>query len=329
MAAAVKSYRITEFGGPEVMKLVDGDLDAPKEGELSILHEAIGVNFIDIYHRTGQFAAPLPLPSGLGVEGVGRVEAIGPGVDGFAVGDRVGYVGGPPGAYATLRLLPAARAVKLPDDVSSETAAALIFKGVTVEYLIRRCAPVRKGDVVLLHAAAGGVGLIACQWLKHLGAEVIGAVGSEEKAEIALAHGCDHAIISTREDVPGRVRELTGGEGVSVVYDSVGASTFAGSLDSLRPRGALVSFGASSGPVPPLDIAQLGGKGSLFVTRPSIAHYTADRAEFDAAAAALFDVLRSGAVRASKVTAYPLAEAAHCHADIEGRVTSGSLILVP
>ena len=329
MASASKGYQIREFGGPEVLKFADIELAPPGAGELMIHHEAIGVNYIDVYHRTGLFTAPLALPSGLGVEGVGRVERVGPGLEGFAVGDRVAYVGGPPGAYATRRLLPAARAVKLPDDIASETAAALIFKGVTVEYLIRRCAPVAKGDAVLLHAAAGGVGLIACQWLKHLGATVIGAVSTEDKAALALAHGCDHVILSAQDDVPARVREITGGEGVAVAFDSVGLTSFEGSLDSLRPRGVLVSFGASSGPVPPLDIAQLGGKGSLFVTRPSIAHYTADRAEYAAAAQALFDVVRNGVVAAAKVTAYPLQEAAQCHADIEQRRTSGSLILIP
>lgn len=327
MAIEIGAFQFSEFGASEVLAFSTETLADPAPGEIQIRHLAIGVNYIDIYHRRG--TAPLPLPSGLGVEGVGVVTALGEGVAGFAVGQRIAYVGGPPGAYATHRNLPAARALALPDELDSLEVAALVFKGLTVEYLIRRCFPVKRGDTVLFHAAAGGVGSIACQWLKHLGATTIGTVSSAEKAEIARANGCDHVILYTEEDFEARVAEITGGMGVDVVYDSVGAETFAKSLDCLRPRGTLVSFGASSGPVPPLDVSLLAAKGSLHVTRPSIAHYTADRREYETAARDLFGAIEAGIVRASAITTYPLSEARKAHEDLEARRTTGSVVLLP
>lgn len=324
-----QAIRFSEFGGPEVLWLDQTDLPGPGPGEIQLRHGAIGLNFIDIYHRKGVFAAPLPLPSGLGVEGVGTVTALGQGVTGFAPGDRVAYVGGPPGAYSAARNLSAARAVKVPDGIDDTTAAAMIFKGLTAEYLIHRCVAVRPGDRVLFHAAAGGVGSIACQWLKALGAEVIGTVGSEAKADTARRNGCGHVIVTGTEDIAARVRQVTGGKGVRVAYDSVGADSFAASLDSLAPRGTLVSFGESSGPVPPLAVASLGAKGSLFVTRPSIAHYTADPAEYQAAAQRLFAAMADGTLAPPQVTTYPLDRAAQAQDDMENRRTQGSVVLLP
>ena len=329
MTTRTDTFRFSEFGPPDVLRQESIELALPAAGEIQIRHLAIGVNYIDIYHRKGVFAAPLPLPSGLGVEGVGIVTALGDGVKTFSVGDRVAYVGGPPNGYSTHRNLPAARALPVPDGLDGETVAALVFKGLTVEYLIHRCAPVAKGDVVLFHAAAGGVGSIACQWLKHLGATVIGTVGSEEKARIAHANGCDHTIVYTKEDFQARVAEITDGKGLRVVYDSVGADTFAKSLDCLRPRGTLVSFGEVSGPIAPLNIASLGAKGSLFVTRPSIAHYTADRREYEAAASNLFGAIEAGIVKAPAISRYRLSDAVKVHEDLEARRTRGSIILIP
>ncbi|SNR47905.1 quinone oxidoreductase family protein [Paracoccus sediminis] len=329
MTTLIDAIRISGFGGRNVLSLDRIDLPAPGPGEIQLRHLAIGLNFIDIYHRKGVFAAPLSLPSGLGVEGVGEVTLIGDGVAGIAPGDRVAYVGGPPGAYATARNLPAARAITVPDGIDSATMAAMIFKGLTAEYLIHRCVAVRPGDRVLFHAAAGGVGSIACQWLKAIGAEVIGTVGSGAKADAARRNGCDHVIVTGSEDVAASVRRITGGKGVRVAYDSVGADTFAGSLDSLAPRGTLVSFGESSGPVAPLAVASLGAKGSLFLTRPSIAHYTADRAEYKAAAQRLFAAMADGTLAPPQVTTYPLADAARAQDDMENRRTQGSVVLLP
>lgn len=323
------AHIFSEFGDPSVLNWQDLDLADPAAGEIQIRHDAIGVNYIDVYHRKGVFAAPLSLPSGLGVEGVGVITALGDGVEGFAVGDRVAYVGGPPNGYATHRNLPAGRALAVPDDLNSQDVAALIFKGLTVEYLIHRCVAVARGDTVLLHAAAGGVGSIASQWLSHIGATVIGTVGSDEKAEIAKANGCDHVINYGEEDFQARVAEITGGKGVDVVYDSVGADTFSKSLDCLRPRGTMVSFGEASGPVDSLAVASLGAKGSLFVTRPSIAHYTADRGEYVAAAANLFGSMKFGVIKAPNVTTYALSDAVKAHEDLEARRTSGSVVLLP
>lgn len=327
MTTETQAFRFSEFGPPDVLRLETLALPDPAAGEIQIRHLAIGVNYIDIYHRRG--VAPLALPSGIGVEGVGVVTALGEGVTGFTVGQRIAYVGGPPGAYATRRNLPAARALALPEGLDAQEIAALVFKGLTVEYLIHRCYRVKPGDTVLFHAAAGGVGSIACQWLNHIGATVIGTVSSPAKAEIARANGCHHVILYTQEDFQARVAEITGGKGVDVVYDSVGAETFMKSLDCLRPRGTLVSFGAASGPVPPLDVASLAAKGSLYVTRPSIAHYTAERGEYEAAAQNLFAAIEAGTVRPSGITIYPHAEARKAHEDLEARRTTGSVVLLP
>jgi len=322
-----KAIRFHATGGPEVLRYEDVEVGEPKDGEARVRQTAIGVNFIDTYHRTGLY--PLPLPSGLGVEGAGVVEAVGKGVAHVKRGDRVAYAGGAPGGYAEVRVMAAERLVRLPEGIADRQAAGAMLKGLTVQYLTRRTYPVKAGETVLLHAAAGGVGLIACQWLKALGATVIGTVGSDEKAKLARANGCDHAIVYTREDFVKRVRELTGGAGVPVVYDAVGKSTFQGSLDCLRPRGLLVTFGNASGPVPPLDLLQLSQKGSLFVTRPTLAHYTANRQELEAAAGELFGVMQSGKVKIEVTATYPLAEAARAHRDLEARKTTGSLVLLP
>jgi NADPH2:quinone reductase len=322
-----KAIRFHQTGGPEVLRLEEIEVGEPGEGQARVRHTAIGVNFIDTYHRTGLY--PLPLPSGLGVEGAGVVEAVGKGVAHVRKGDRVGYAGGAPGGYAEVRVMAADRLVRLPDGVADRQAAGAMLKGLTVQYLSRRTYPVKAGETVLVHAAAGGVGLIACQWLKALGATVIGTVGSEEKAKLARAHGCDHAIVYTREDFAARVKEITKGAGVPVVYDAVGKSTFQGSLDCLRPRGLMVSFGNASGPVPPVDLLQLSQKGSLFITRPTLAHYTANREELEAGARELFEVIQSGKVKIEISASYPLAEAARAHRDLEARKTTGSVVLVP
>ena len=329
MTRSTDAFRFSEYGGPDVLSLRQVDLPPPASGEIQVRHLAIGVNFIDIYHRKGVFGPKLPLPAGLGVEGVGEVIALGPDVSGFAVGDRVAYVGGPPGGYATCRNLPAARALHVPAGLDNETVAAAVFKGLTAEYLTCRCVSLRPGDTVLFHAAAGGVGSLACQWLKSRGIAVIGTVGSEDKAETARAQGCDHVIVYTREDFGARVAQITGGKGVDAVFDSVGADTFLRSLDCLRPRGTLVSFGESSGPVQRLPVGLLGAKGSLYLTRPSIAHYTADRGEYEAAAERLFAAVGSGAVAVGQPRTYPLRQAAQAHADIEARRTTGSVVLLP
>jgi NADPH2:quinone reductase len=322
-----KAIRFHQTGGPEVLRLDDVEAGEPGEGQARVRHAAIGVNFIDTYHRTGLY--PLPLPSGLGVEAAGVVEAVGKGVAHVKKGDRVAYAGGAPGSYSEVRVMSAERLVRLPDAVGDRQAAAAMLKGLTVRYLVRRTYPVKAGETVLVQAAAGGVGLIACQWLKALGATVIGTVGSDEKARLARAHGCDHAIVYTREDFAARVKEITKGAGVPVVYDAVGKSTFQGSLDCLRPRGLMVSFGNASGPVPPVDLLQLSQKGSLFITRPTLAHYTATREELEGAARELFEVMQSGKVKVEVSATYPLAEAARAHRDLEARKTTGSVVLLP
>jgi len=329
MRKELGSYIFSEFGGPEALTWVPLNVPTPEEDQLLIRHEAIGVNYIDIYHRTGKFAAPLPLPSSLGMEGAGVVEVVGSNVKGFESGDRIVYAGGPPGAYSDIRTVPAARAVKIPDRITSEVAAALFFKSLTAEYLIRRCYSVKPGDVVLVHAAAGGVGRILCQWLAHLGAEVIGTVSSDQKTKIAKANGCVHAIVYSQEDFVESVRDITDGVGVDVVYDSVGKDTFMGSLDCVKTRGTLVSFGAASGPVPPFDIAQLGAKGSIFLTRPSIAHYTASRHDLQTAADSVFEMIERGVIGAGSITRYGLHDAVQAHIDLENRKTTGSLLLIP
>jgi len=309
-----------------VLRLEDVPVGEPGPGEARVRHTMIGVNYVDIYHRTGLY--PLPLPSGLGTEAAGRVEAVGPGVDVVRPGDRVVYVSGP-GSYAELRVVPADRLVRLPDDVSDEVAAALFMKGLTVHALVRRTYPVKPGDTVLWHAAAGGVGLIAVQWLKALGATVIGTVGSDEKAALARAHGCDHVIVYTREDFVARVKALTGGAGVPVVYDSVGKVTFDGSLDCLRPLGTMVAFGNASGPVPPFAPITLTQKGSLFLTRPSVLHYIAARADLLAGAEETFAMVRGGKLEARIGGKWSLAEAAEAQQALASRRTTGSLLLSP
>ncbi len=321
------AIRIHQTGGPEVLSWEEVDVPAPAAGEATVRHHAVGLNFIDTYHRTGLY--PLPLPAGIGLEGAGVVEAVGAGVTEVKVGDRVAYAGGPVGAYAEVRNIPAHRLLKLPDAIAFDTAAAMMLQGLTAAYLLRRTYRVQAGDAVLIHAAAGGVGLIACQWAKALGATVIGTVGSPAKAELAKAHGCDHVINYSTENFTQRVREITGGEGVPVVYDGVGKDTFMGSLDSLRPLGMMVSYGNASGPVPPFDLLLLSQKGSLFVTRPTIVHYTAKRADLEALGAELFDVVASGKVRIEVNQSYPLKDAAQAQRDLEARKTTGSTILLP
>ena len=322
-----KAIRIHEHGGPEVMRFEDVEVGAPGQGEARLRHTAVGLNFIDIYQRQGLY--PLSgFPLVLGMEGAGVVEEIGPGVSEAAVGQRVAYVQ-PIGSYAEQRLIPADRLVVLPDDIDDRQAAAMMLQGMTAEYLIRRTYAVQAGDWVLFHAAAGGVGQIACQWLKHLGATVIGTVGTDAKAEQARAAGCDHPIVYTRENFTERVREITGGEGVPVVYDAVGKDTFEGSLDCLRPRGVMVSFGNASGPVEQMAPAILGANGSLYLTRPSLLHYNASRHDLLDSAAALFDVVRAGHVKLSINQEYALADAARAHEDLAARKTTGSTVLMP
>ena len=323
-----KAIRIYETGGPEVMRFEDYDPGRPAAGEALVQHEAVGLNFIDVYHRDGTY--PLPaLPAILGMEGAGIVAAVGEGVKEVSAGDRVAYAGIPPGAYAETRRIPAHRLVKLPDEISTKQGAAMMLQGMTARYLLRGCYKVKSGDHILIHAAAGGVGLIVCQWASHLGATVIGTVGSEEKAELARAHGCHHSIFYNREDFAKRTREITNGKGVDVVYDSVGQATFMKSLDCLRPMGMMVSFGQSSGLVPPFDPGLLGAKGSLFLTRPSLMTYTAAREALLEHARDLFEVVKKGAVKIEIQQSYPLSEATRAHHDLETRKTTGSTILLP
>jgi NADPH2:quinone reductase len=323
-----KAIRIHEHGGPEVLRWEEVEVGEPSPGQLRVRHGAVGLNYIDVYHRTGLY--PLPsLPWTLGMEGAGQVEAVGEGVTEFKPGDRIAYASPPVGAYAEVRLIPADRVVALPDAIDDRTAAAMMLQGMTAQYLLRRTYRVQPGDAILLHAAAGGVGLIASQWARHLGAIVIGTVGSEEKAELARAHGCHHTILYNRENFVERVREITGGQGVAVVYDSVGKDTFMGSLDCLRPLGMMVSFGNASGPVPPFEPGILAAKGSLFFTRPTLMTYTAKRADLLASAAELFEVVASGAVKIEVRQTYPLAETARAHRDLEARKTTGSTVLLP
>ena len=305
-AAMTKAIRIHETGGPEVMKFENVDVPSPGAGEVHIRHDAIGVNYIDVYHRTGLY--PLPsLPSVIGLEGAGV----------------------PPGGYAEERLIPAHRLVKLPDAISTHDAAGMMLRGMTAQYLLRRTYDVKPGDTILVHAAAGGVGQLLCQWGKALGARTIGTVGSDEKGAIAKTHGCDHVINYATESFPDRVKEITDGAGVNVVYDGVGKSTFIGSLDCLAPLGMMASFGNASGPVPPFDPGELAKRGSLFFTRPSLMHYTAKREDLVATATDLFDAVLSGKVMLTIGQTYPLAEAAQAHSDMEARKTQGSTILLP
>jgi NADPH2:quinone reductase len=315
-----KAIRFHKPGGPEVLVYEDVSVGDPGPGEARVRNTAIGLNFIDTYHRSGLY--PLQMPSGLGLEAAAVVEAVGAGVTWVKSGDRVGYAGGPPGAYSEVRNVPADRLVKVPDGISDQQVAAMMLKGLTTQYLIRRTFKVQPGQTVLFHAAAGGVGLIACQWLKALGV-------TDEKAKLTKAHGCEHTIVYTRENFAERVKEITGGKKVPVVYDSVGKDTYMGSLDCLQPLGMLVMFGNGSGPVPPFDLGLLAQKGSLFITRPTLMTYTAKREDLEASASELFDVVKSGKVKIEVNQTYALKDAAQAHRDLEGRKTTGSTVLLP
>jgi NADPH2:quinone reductase len=319
-----KAIRFHKTGGPEVLVWEDVEVGAPAPGQVRIRNHAVGLNYLDTYYRSGLY--PLQLPAVCGSEGAGVVEAVGPGVTDLKAGDRVAYASAPIGSYAESRLYPADRTVKVPEKIPFETAAAMMLKGMTVQYLIKRTFKVQPGMTVLWHAAAGGVGLIACQWLKALGVKVIGTVGSDDKAALAKAHGCEHTIVYTRENFVDRVKEITGGKGVPVVYDSVGKLTFAGSLDCLQPLGMMVSFGNSSGPVDPISPTLLQQKGSLFLTRPSLGTYTAKREDLLASANDLFEVVGSGKVKIEIEQRYALKDAAQAQRDLEARKTTGSTI---
>jgi len=322
-----KAIRFHTTGGPEVLALEEVQVGDPGPGQVRVRNHAIGLNYIDTYQRSGLYK--IELPSGIGQEGAGVVEAVGPGVTSLKAGDRVAYATLPLGAYSDLRLMPPDRLVNLPEGISFEEGAAMMLQGMTAEYLLRRTYKVKQGDTILFHAAAGGVGLIACQWAKALGATVIGTAGSEEKAALAKAHGCDHVIVYTRENFTERVREITNGKGVPVVYDGVGKDTFMGSLDCLRPLGMMVLYGNASGPVPPFDIGLLMTKGSLFLTRPTLMTYNAKREDLVASANALFEVVLAGKVKIEINQRYALKDAAQSHRDLEARKTTGSTILVP
>jgi NADPH:quinone reductase len=320
--------RVHEVGGPEVLRYEKVEVGSPGPGQALLRQTAVGLNFIDVYFRTGLYPPP-QLPFVPGLEAAAVVEALGDGVRDLQVGQRVAYASPPVGAYAERRQMPADRLVALPEGISDEQAAAMMLKGMTAQYLLRRTYRVQSGQTILFHAAAGGVGLIACQWAMHLGVTVIGTVGSEAKAELARAHGCAHVIRYDREDVVARVREITGGKGVPVVYDSVGQATFESSLNCLAPFGMLVSFGQSSGKIPPVDLGILSQKGSLYVTRPTLMTYTAERAHLVASANELFDVVQRGAVRIEINQRFPLRDAAEAHRALEGRRTTGSTLLLP
>ena len=321
------AIRFHATGGPEVLRWEEVAVADPAPNEARVRHHAVGLNFIDIYHRTGLY--PAPLPSGIGLEAAGVVEAVGSAVSDLKAGDRVAYAGGPLGAYAELRNMPADRLVKLPDAIDFKTGAAMMLQGMTAQYLLHRTCPVQAGDTLLIHAAAGGVGLIVCQWARALGVTVIGTVSSDAKAELARAHGCDHTIIYTRENFVERVKEITAGKGVRVVYDSIGKDTFTGSLDCLRPLGMMVTFGNASGPVPPVDTAELSKRGSLFLTRPTLFSYTAQRSDLLAISGDLFAVVASGKVKIEVNQTYALKDAAQAQIDLVARKTTGSTVLLP
>jgi NADPH2:quinone reductase len=321
-----RAFLFSETGGPEVLRLETVAAGEPGPGQARVRHSYVAVNFIDIYFRTGRY--PLPLPSGLGSDAVGVVEAVGPGVTEVRVGDRVGYLLGPQGAYADVRVMPVDVLLPLPDAISDRSASTLMMKGMTVQYLFRQVHPLQGGETILFHAAAGGVGLIACQWARALGVTMIGAVSTDEKAEIARANGCTHTIVTAREDIAARVREITDGKGVPVVYDSVGKDTLQASLDSLQPRGVLVSNGTSSGPVV-VDSMQLAVKGSLWLTRPAMIHYATPRSHMLQMAEELFRLVLAGKISSEPSTMLPLEEAAEAHRLLEGRKTTGATVLVP
>ena len=321
------AIRIHANGGPEVLRWEDVAVGDPGPGEARVRHTAVGVNYIDTYHRSGLYK--LPLPSGLGAEAAGIVEAVGSGVEWVKPGDRVAYCGGPLGAYSEARVIPADRLVKLPEGISERVAATLMLKGLTVQYLFRQTYKLKAGDTILFHAAAGGVGLIACQWARALGVTMIGTVGSDEKAALATANGCTHTIVYTRENFVERVKALTGGKGVPVVYDGIGKDTFPASLDCLSPRGLWASFGSASGPIPAFDIVLLSQKGSLFATRPTLFNYAAKREDMTAMAAELFELVLAGKIVSEPRQTFALRDAADAHRALQSRGTTGATILVP
>jgi NADPH2:quinone reductase len=322
-----KAIKMMQVGGPEVLQWVDIEVAAPGPDEVRVVHEAIGLNFIDVYFRKGVY--PQPLPGWLGMEAAGVIESVGSNVKHVKAGDRVAYAGKPAGAYSQVRVMPAEIVVKLPDAISFEMGAAMMLQGLTVNYLLTDSYKVKAGDTVLFHAAAGGVGLIAMQWLKLLGATVIGTVGSEEKAALAKAYGCDHTILYTKEDFVARTKELTNGKGVNVVYDSIGKDTFMQSLECIKPRGMMVTYGNASGPVPPIDVGILGVKGSLKLTRPTVMTYAHDRSLLEPMSADLFDKVVSGKIKIEINQRYQLQDAAQAHRDLEDRKTTGSTIFLP
>jgi len=322
-----KAIQCFSNGGPEVMEYVDVQVGEPGAGEARVRHHAIGLNYIDVYFRTGLY--PQQMPAGLGMEGAGVIEAVGPDVKHVKPGDRVAYACRPPGAYADVRVMPAGSLVKLPDSISFETAAAMMLQGLTVQYLFHRTFPLKGGETILFHAAAGGVGLIACQWARALGVTMIGTVGSDEKGQLAKAHGCTHVINYNKENFVERVKELTGGKGVPVVYDSIGKDTFLGSLDCLSPLGMMVSYGSASGPVPPFSLNELASRGSLFITRPTLFSYAAQRQDLEAMAADVFRMVESGKVKIEINQRYALKDVQQAHRDLESRKTTGSTILLP
>ena len=330
MTSTSQAIQITAYGGPEQMRMVELPVGEPGPGEIRIRHHACGLNFIDVYQRTGLYGNPLPLT--LGMEGAGVVEAVGAGVSHLAVGDRAAYASNPPGSYSQLRVMPAKNVVKLPDGIAFDTGAAMMLKGLTAQYLLRRTLPVQglqSGDFVLFHAAAGGVGLIACQWAKALGLQLIGTAGGAAKCALALEHGATHVIDYTKEDFVARVKDITGGKGVKVVYDSIGKDTFERSLDCLRPFGLMASFGNASGPVPAFAIGSLGPKGSLYITRQTLFTHIATREATQEMADELFAVVSSGAVKIRIDQRYPLADVAQAHRDLESRKTTGCTVLLP
>lgn len=322
-----KAIRMHRTGGPEVLEWEEVVVGDPGPGEARVRHHAVGLNFIDIYFRIGLY--PQPMPAGAGMEGAGVVEAVGPGVTEVKPGDRVAYAAPPNGAYSEVRNMPAAKLVVLPQGITYDQGAAMMLQGMTAQYLLRRTYPVKAGDTILVHAAAGGVGLIVCQWAKALGCSVIGTVGSDDKAALARAHGCDHPIVYTRENFTARVKEITGGKGVPVVYDSIGKDTWIGSLDCLAPLGMMVSFGNASGPLAPINSQDLASRGSLFFTRPTLFTYTAKREDLVATARDLFDVVLAGKVKIEVNQRYPLKDAGQAQRDLEARKTTGSTVLVP
>lgn len=322
-----KAIRISKTGGPEVMEYVDVTVGKPGPGEVRIKQEACGLNYVDVYYRTGEY--PQPLPAGLGMEAAGVIEAVGEGVTHLRAGDHAAYACRPPGAYAEARVMSATHVVRLPDSIGFDTAAAMMLQGLTVQYLFRRTYPLRGGETILFHAAAGGVGLIACQWARAMGVTLIGTVGSDEKAALAKAHGCAHTINYNKEDFVARVKEITHGKGVSVAYDSIGKDTFIGSLNCLAPLGMMVSFGAASGPVPPFGLNELASRGSLFITRPSLFSYIAQRQDLEVMASDLFGMVESGKIKININQRYALKDVAQAHRDLESRKTTGSTILIP